>query len=38
MELLTQAETTAAVALERAKHLEGIKDLQIQVQINSCKL
>jgi uncharacterized membrane protein len=29
MELLTQAETTAAVALERAKHLEGIKDLQI---------
>ncbi|CAM6060221.1 unnamed protein product [Sphagnum tenellum] len=32
MELLTQARTTAAVTLEKAKHLEDTKDLQIQVE------
>jgi hypothetical protein len=35
MELLTQARTTAAVTLEKAKHLEDTKDLQIQVQLHA---
>jgi hypothetical protein len=35
MELLTQARTTAAVTLEKAKRLEDTKDLQIQVQLHA---
>lgn len=31
MELLTQARTSAAVTMEKARQLEGTKDLQIQV-------